>query len=154
MKNQFTAFLIAICTLFTWSGAMVSASAQSEASAISALSALPVASVVGASAVGGSVVALPVILSTAGTVLVIKTVESTARGTVYLLERASDKVDAIGDQRGRSRVALERRKWTSVEVHDDGFGTVDPSAVGQSVGACHRSPVLLAVTLGRGSPAL
>ena len=65
--------------------------AQSDASAVSAVSALPLASVVvGASAVAGAVLVMPVALSTAGAVLVIKTVESTARGTVCVLERLSD----------------------------------------------------------------
>jgi hypothetical protein len=36
------------------------------------------------------VVAIPVMLSTAGAVLVVKAVEVSAKGTVYLLERASD----------------------------------------------------------------
>jgi len=86
------------------------ARAQSEVSALSALSALPVASVVvGASAVAGAALAVPVILSTAGTVLVIKTVELTARGTVYVLERASDgarvSVEIVGQGvRGASAV--------------------------------------------------
>ena len=54
--------------------------AQSEASALSAVSALPVASVaVGASAAAGALLAVPVVLSTAGTVLVVKAVEVTAR---------------------------------------------------------------------------
>ncbi len=65
--------------------------AQSEASALSALSALPLASVVaGGSAVAGAVLVMPVALSTAGAVLVIKTVESTTRGTLCVLERVSD----------------------------------------------------------------
>lgn len=84
------------------------ARAQSEASA--ALSTLPVASVMasaGASgaAVGASV-AVPVALSTAGAVLVVKGVEVSARGTVYLLERVSDgarvSIEVLG--RGASTV--------------------------------------------------
>ena len=70
--------------------------AQSEVSVMA--SALPVASVVGtASAVVGStavagaaVSAVPVALSVAGATLVVKAVEVTASGTLYLLERASD----------------------------------------------------------------
>jgi hypothetical protein len=46
--------------------------------------------VVGGSAVAGSAVAVPLVLSATGTVLVVKAVEPTVRGTVYVLERASD----------------------------------------------------------------
>lgn len=77
--------------------------AQSEASAISVLSSLPVASVVmGASAAAGSVVAIPVVLSTTGAVLVVKTIESTARGTIYVLERASDGARVSVEMAGRT----------------------------------------------------
>lgn len=48
---------------------------------------MPLASVV---ASGGAVVALPLLLSVGGSVLVVKSVEASATGTVYLLERASD----------------------------------------------------------------
>lgn len=64
------------------------ARAQSEASL--ALSALPLASVAGASVVAGSVLVVPVALSVSGAVLVVQAVEVSARGTIYLLERASD----------------------------------------------------------------
>ncbi|MFV0680894.1 hypothetical protein [Ottowia sp.] len=66
--------------------------AQSEASA--AVSLLPVASVVGtASVVGGAAsaaVALPAALLAGGAVLTVKAVEASARGTVVVLESASD----------------------------------------------------------------
>ena len=76
------------------------ARAQSEASLV--LSALPVAMVVGAgSAVAGSaavagaaVSAVPVAFSVVGASLVVKAVEVTASGTIYLLERASDGAQA------------------------------------------------------------
>ncbi|AOW14844.1 hypothetical protein LPB72_20655 [Hydrogenophaga crassostreae] len=72
------------------------ARAQSEASLM--LSALPVASVVGTgSAAAGSVAVagaavsvVPVAFSVVGASLVVKAVEVTASGTLYLLERASD----------------------------------------------------------------
>ncbi len=83
MRRQILAAALALSAL----ACSVPAQAHHEASALSAVSALPLASVVvGASAVA----ALPVALSATGTVLVVKAVESTARGTVYLLERASD----------------------------------------------------------------
>ncbi len=73
-----------------------SARAQSEGSA--EMSLLPLASVAGAVAVVGAsatagvmaVSALPIALSVTGAVLVVKAVEVSARGTVYVLERASD----------------------------------------------------------------
>ena len=76
------------------------ARAQSEASLV--LSALPVAVVVGTgSAAAGSVAvagaavsAVPVALSVVGATLVVKAVEVTASGTLYLLERASDGAQA------------------------------------------------------------
>jgi hypothetical protein len=64
------------------------------ASAISAISALPVASVVvsvvGTSAAASTVVALPVALSVTGAVLIVKSVELSARGAICVLERTSD----------------------------------------------------------------
>ncbi|QTD45875.1 hypothetical protein [Ottowia testudinis] len=68
------------------------AQAQSEVSV--GLSMLPVASVVGAASVAGaaasSVVAVPAALLVSGAVLTVKAVEVSARGTVFVLERASD----------------------------------------------------------------
>lgn len=77
------------------------ARAQNGVSAISAISALPVASVIaGSSAAVSGIVALPVALSATGAVLVVKAVESTARGTLIVLERVSDgarsSVEVIG----------------------------------------------------------
>lgn len=79
------------------------AQAQSTASAASTLSALPLASVVvaesgdsvaaaasGASTISATVVAVPVALAVSGAVLVIKSIELGARGSVYGLERTSD----------------------------------------------------------------
>ena len=72
------------------------AQAQSEVSV--GLSMLPVASVVGAASVAGAaastVVAIPVALAVSGAVLTVKVVQVSARGTVYVLERASDGATA------------------------------------------------------------
>lgn len=95
------------------------ARAQSEASLV--LSALPVASVVGTgSAVAGSaaagavaVSAVPAALAVSGAVLVVKAVEVSARGTVIVLERASDGA--------RASVALSGRVASDVVA---GVGTV------------------------------
>lgn len=91
LKHSLATLLIAVLAISTGATASFDAHAQSEASALSAISTMPLASVVsGASAASGAVAALPLVLSTAGTVLVIKAVEVTARGSVCLLERASD----------------------------------------------------------------
>ena len=79
--------------------------AQSEASLM--LSALPVASVVVGGSVGAAAVSVvPLALSVAGATLVVKAVEVTARGTVYLLERASDGAQASVEVVGRAASAL------------------------------------------------
>jgi hypothetical protein len=132
MKNQFTACLIAAVVL-AGTAASFNAQAQSEASALSAVSTLPVASVVvGASATGASVVAVPVVLSTAGTVLVVKTVESTARGTLYVLERASDGARASIEVVGRGVAGVSMVAGTVVVVSVVGAGVV-LSAAGEAI---------------------
>ena len=88
MKSHITSFLIAYSLVFTGIGSSFHVQAQAGPSAASTLSAMPIASVVGASA--GAVVAVPVALSVSGAVLLVKGVELSARGTVLLLERASD----------------------------------------------------------------
>ena len=85
------------------SAALVSAPARAQSEASLVLSALPVASVVGAgAAVAGSAVAgaaavsaVPAALAVSGAVLVVKAVEVSARGTVIVLERASDGARAV-----------------------------------------------------------
>lgn len=89
MRNRYLLSAIALSILVLT--ASPAALAQPDASTASAESAMPLASIViGGSVVAGAVVAMPVALSTSGATLVIKTVESTARGAVYVLERASD----------------------------------------------------------------
>lgn len=87
MKHTLHAFtlstLLATC--------LNAAYAQSDASAVSMISAMPVASIVpetGASAKDAS--ALPTAFSLAGATLSIVAVEASATGTVYVLERVSD----------------------------------------------------------------
>lgn len=91
-SSRLTRALAALSLAGVLAASMAPAQAQSEASV--ALSALPVASVLGAASVGAgasaAVIAVPAALSVAGSVLVVKAVEVTAEGTVYLLERASD----------------------------------------------------------------
>lgn len=133
MKTKFATYLIAVCAMCTGATASFHAHAQTGASALSAVSALPVASVVsGASAVAGAVVAVPLVLSTTGAVLVVKTVESTARGTVYVLERASDGALASIEVVGRGVAAASMGVGTAVVVSVIGTGVV-LSAAGEAV---------------------
>ena len=101
-------------------------------SAISTLSALPVASVlmiggaVGTSAVGASVaaVALPVALSASGATLLVKSVEVSARGTICLLERASDGATATIEIAGRMAERMMLHTGQAVQVSVVGAGAV------------------------------
>ena len=87
------------------------AHAQSEASL--AVSALPVASVMG---VAGSVAGGAVALTVSGAVLVVKAVEVSATGTVYVLERASDGARASVAVAGRGAKAVSAGVGTAVAV--------------------------------------
>lgn len=133
MKTKFAINLVAVCALLLGATASFNAKAQSEASALSAVSALPVASVVvGASAAAGAVLAVPVVLSTAGAVLVVKVVEVSARGTVYVLERASDGARASIEIVGKGLAGVSVAAGTLVTVSVIGAGVV-LSAAGQAI---------------------
>ncbi len=107
--------------------------AQSEVSALSAISAMPLASVaVATSAAAASVVVIPVALSTAGAVLVVKSIEVTAKGTVYLLERASDGAQVSIEIAGKTAGALSVGVGTALTVSIIGAGVV-LSAAGEVV---------------------
>lgn len=103
-------------------GGLPAAHAQADASAASAVSAMPLASVVGASA--GAVVALPVAFSTAGAVLLVKAVEASAKGTVYLLERVSDGARASVEVSGKVAGAASHAVGTAVTVSVISAGVV------------------------------
>lgn len=110
------------------------AHAQSEASV--ALSMLPLASVVGVASVAaagvGALSAAPVVLSAAGAVFTIRVVEVSARGTVYVLERASDgarvSVEVAASAAGAASLAV----GTGVAVSVIGAGMV-LSAAGEVI---------------------
>ena len=122
MKN-ITIKITAVAIAITLATSANFASAQNRrgeaASEASALSALPIASVmiVGAAA-SAATVALPVALSTSGAVLVIKSVEVSARGTLCVLERASDGVQVSVEiaARGAERSSLMVGKTVQVAV--------------------------------------
>ena len=109
------------------------AHAQSEASALSAVSALPLASVVVVgSAAATAVVAVPVALSTAGAVLIVKTIELSARGAVCVLERVSDGARASVEIAGRAGANVSLAAGTVVTVSVIGAGVV-LSAAGEAI---------------------
>ncbi|MDA7417557.1 hypothetical protein PGB34_14410 [Xenophilus arseniciresistens] len=106
------------------------ARAQSEASA--ALSLLPVASVVGsataasatAGSVAGAAVVLPAALSVGGALLTVVAVDASARGTVYLLERASDGAQVSVEVSGRAASAAAHGVGTLVSCSVIGSGVI------------------------------
>ena len=127
MKKMFIVSLLAACTAF-------SAQAQSEAS--TALSLLPLASVVGTASVAGAaasaVVALPVALSVGGAALTVVAVEASAEGTVYLLARASDGARASVRLAGAAVQGSAMAVGTVVMVGVIGSGVV-LSAAGEMI---------------------
>ena len=133
MKHTFATLLIAACAFATCAGASFNAQAQSEASALSALSVMPIASVVGAASVGASsVVAVPLVPSTAGAVLVVQAVAITASGTVYVLARASDGAMVSVEVLGRGASGASVVAGTLVTVSVIGAGTL-LSAAGEVI---------------------
>lgn len=131
MKTRLTQALAA-CLLAAALLGPVHAQAQSDASALSAVSALPIASVVVAGSAAGAVLVAPVALSTAGAVLVVKTIEATARGTVYLLERVSDGARVSVEIAGRGVANVSLAAGTVVTVSVIGAGVV-LSAAGEAI---------------------
>lgn len=126
MKTRLMAVALALGMLFS-----APARAQSEVSALSAISALPLASVVVAGG-ASAVLVMPAVLSTAGAMLVVKTVESTARGTVYVLERASDGAQASIELTGKAVGGASLAAGTLVTVSVIGAGVL-LSAAGQVI---------------------
>jgi len=133
MKKQFASILIATSLVGAGLTLPMQAVAQSELSAISTLSLLPVGSVLGtASVVAGAVVVVPAALSATGAVLFVKTVEVSAKGTVYLLERASDGAQVSIEILGKGVQAGSMAVGASVTVTVIGAGVV-LSAAGQAI---------------------
>lgn len=85
--------------------------------------------VVGASAVAGAALTVPAVLFAAGAVLVVKAVASTARKTVYVLERASDGAHASIEVVGKG---LPAQLWWQVRLSSSGAGVV-LSAAGEAI---------------------
>jgi hypothetical protein len=108
----------------------IAAFAQSEASV--AVSMLPIASVVvagaGVSMTAGAIVSIPIALAVSGSYLIVKTVESTARGTIYVLERASDGAAATIEMSGHAAHATSLVVGSAVTVSAIGAGVILISA--------------------------
>lgn len=123
MKNTFGFFQRA-CVAASLATALVCTAAHAQSEASLTLSALPVASVVAVgAAAGGSLVAgaaavsaVPAALAVSGAVLVVKSVEVSAKGTVYLLERASDGARASVELSGRAASGVAASVGTAVAV--------------------------------------
>jgi len=86
---------------------------------------MPLASVVGAaSATAGSVLLIPPMLLVAGGTLIVKSVEVSARGTVYLLERASDGAQASVEVAGKGAAGVSVATGTIVTTSVIGAGVI------------------------------
>lgn len=133
MKSKFASFLIAACAISTGATATFNAYAQSGVSALSAVSALPVASVVvSTSALSGALLVLPVALSSAGASLVVTSVVVTARGTLYVLERTSDGATASIEVLGKAASGASMVVGSTLMVSTVGAGVL-LSAAGEVV---------------------
>lgn len=114
LRTSLAALCIAVAGI---SGSADAYAHQDASTAASTASMLPVASLlVGSSVVAGSVVAVPVALSTSGAVLVVKAVESTARGTVLVLERLSDGARVSLEIAGKGLSAAAVAVGTTITV--------------------------------------
>lgn len=121
-------FLKKLCVAGWLAAALVAAPVRAQSEASLALSALPVASVVGAgaSAAGGAAAlsTVPAALTLSGAVLVVKAVDVSARGTVIVLERVSDGARASVELSGRAASGVVASVGTAVAVSVIGAGVV------------------------------
>ena len=116
-QNRTATFLIAISIITVGVTSSFNAYSQQNASTLSAVSVLSMASVVANISDGaGMVVAVPLMLSVAGASLVIKAVEASAVGTVYVLERVSDGAQASVEVVGKGIASTATAIGTSVKV--------------------------------------
>jgi len=126
MKQYFVTMLFAVSAALANVAIPLQAHAQSEAS--TALSMLPVASVVGTASVAGAaasaVVSVPAALSVAGATLTVSAVEASVDGTIYLLERASDGARASVKVLGRAANGAAVAIGSTVTVSVIGSGVV------------------------------
>ena len=132
-QNRTATFLIAASIITAGVTSSFSAYSQQRASTLSAVSVLSMASVVANISDGtGMVVAVPLMLSVAGASLVIKAVEASAVGTVYVLERVSDGARASVEVVGKGAASTTTAVGTSVKVSVISAGVV-LSAAGEVI---------------------
>ena len=94
---------------------------------------MPLASVaLGASTVAAGAVVLPAAVLSAGSVLLVKTVEVSAQGTVYVLERASDGARVSVELLASGAMAASMVTGAVVAVSVIGAGTI-LSAAGEVI---------------------
>lgn len=124
MKLKFAKTGAAVAVVLAGFLGPVQARAQSDASALSVLSALPVASVFVASQAAGAVAQASAVLSVAGATLLVKAVEVTARGSVYLLERVSDGAQVSVEVGAKAVGAASMAAGTVVTVSVIAAGTI------------------------------
>ena len=133
MKSAVNIKTIANYAIWIMAMASFNAFSATETSVVSAASALPVAYVVmGASDGGRAAVAIPVALSVAGSTLLVKAVEASARGVVCVLERASDGASTSVEIVGRGFQSLSLVAGSVVTVSVVGTGSL-LSAAGQVI---------------------
>lgn len=123
LKQKFAIYLIVCSVFYIGITASFNAQANSNASTASAVSLLPLASVVqGASAAS---VELPAMLSVGcASCLVVKTVQSTVNGTLYLFERMSDGATASVEVSATGVSAVSTGVGTMVTVSVIGTGVL------------------------------
>jgi hypothetical protein len=124
MMKEIFSRLLAAATLAA--ATMAPAHAHGDASALSTLSALPVASIV------GSVVAVPLALSVTGAVLTVTAVEASTVGVVLVLERASDGARASVELTGRGLAGLVMGVGAVIDCSVIGSGVL-LSAAGEAI---------------------
>ena len=125
IATKFTAIVVAVALATSANFATAQNRRGDAASEVSAISALPIASVVIAGgAASAAVVALPVALSVSGAVLVVKSVELSARGALCVLERASDGVQVSVEIAARGVERTSMVVGTTVQVAVIGTGAV------------------------------
>jgi hypothetical protein len=76
----------------------------------------------------GAIASIPIALAVSGSYLIVKTVESTARGTIYVLERASDGATAAIEMSGRAAHGASIVVGSAVTVSAIGAGVILISA--------------------------
>ena len=124
MKFKFSKTAAAAAVVFAGFFVSIQARAQSDISALSAVSALPVASVMVASEAVGAFAQASAVLSVVGATLVVKAVQSTVQGSVYVLERVSDGVRVSVQVGGKALGAASMAVGTVVTVSAIAAGTI------------------------------